>query len=117
MNKLEELYQEIADLTKPKCLECKSGFAFRCCDRMYCEIAKEYAKEQGVELTFGDNVIPFLDNNNNCIVPPHLRPLCTLHNCKINSVGCTDDIAWDEKYFSLREQIEMHEISKYEQSR
>ena len=99
----------MSDLTKPKCLSCKNVWKYNCCDRMYCEIAKEFAESQGVILEYTENQIPFLDNDNNCIVPPHLRPLCTLHNCSINSIGCTDDKEWDEQYFNLRNQIENEE--------
>lgn len=106
---LEVLYKEMAELTKPKCLGCNNGWKHNCCDTMYCQIAKEFAKDQGVELEFTNNEIPFLDDDNNCIVPPHLRPLCTLHNCAINSVGCTDDKIWDEQYFKLKDKINNEE--------
>ena len=38
-----------------------------------------------------------------CTMPPHFRPLCTLHLCSISSLGTTGDAELDEKYFSLRE--------------
>ena len=42
-----------------------------------------------------------------CVVPPYLRPLCTLHVCSINSIGVDlKDSDFTEKYFKLRDQIE-----------
>ena len=110
---LEDLYKQMAELTKPKCLSCKSGWKHKCCDPMYCAMAKEYAKECNIELEYTGNTIPFLDDNYNCIVPPHLRPLCTLHTCDINSKGVTSDPDWDAEYFRLREMIDNEELKRY----
>jgi hypothetical protein len=41
-----------------------------------------------------------------CVCPPHLRPLCTLHVCNINSFGFDpQDPEFNDKYFALRDKI------------
>jgi len=45
-----------------------------------------------------------------CTAAPHLRPLCTLHTCQISSIGTSRNPQWDERYFALREQIEIAEF-------
>lgn len=97
---LEKLYREMYELTNPKCGECKIPFS--CCDPFTCEMVKEFAAEQGKHFELIDGM--FLEDNA-CIIPPHLRPLCTLHVCAINSNGCTSDPEWDKKYFELRAKI------------
>lgn len=74
---------------------------------MYCAITRDYAAEQGVQLVeTGHPTLPFMGPNG-CTIEPHLRPLCTLHTCAINSFGFKpDDMAWTERYFKLREAIE-----------
>jgi len=104
--KLVVLYEKMSQLTAPVCAnECRVPKS--CCDRMYCEIADEYAKEQGVTLTRGDHpTLPFMSASG-CTVPPHLRPICTVHVCCINSLGFKPgDMKWTKKYFKLREKIE-----------
>ena len=104
--KLVVLYEKMSQLTAPVCAnECRVPKS--CCDRMYCEIADEYAKEQGVTLTRGDHpTLPFMSASG-CTVPPHLRPICTVHVCCINSLGFKpNDPKWTKKYFKLREKIE-----------
>jgi hypothetical protein len=73
---------------------------------MYCSMAAEYAQEEyGEELVpTGHPTIPFMGPNG-CTVQPYLRPLCTLHTCKINSLGFTKDPDWDRQYFELRDKI------------
>lgn len=102
---LQILFEEMSKLTQPKCAQCKIPFS--CCSQEYCEIAKNYAKEKGIELIETNHPkLPFMGPNG-CIVPPYLRPLCTLHVCSINSLGYDpQDPKFTEKYFQLREQIE-----------
>jgi hypothetical protein len=53
--------------------------------------------------------LPFLETKDKtaCTVPPHLRPLCTLHHCGINGIGFKlGDPEWTKKYFDLRQKIE-----------
>ena len=96
----------MADLTFAKCRQ-KCHLLGSCCEPAYCDIAREYAAEKGVTLQEQGGTIPFLDENKHCVVPPHLRPLCTLHQCDINDLGFSPgDPEWTNKYFELRERIE-----------
>ncbi len=99
------LYQEMADITLPKCKQCRAPLS--CCSPEYCHMAIEYAaQEWGVELKeTGHSELPLMGKNG-CVAAPHLRVLCTLHVCCINSLGCdVKDLPWTEKYFDLREKI------------
>ena len=108
---LEAAYQKMAGLTKPKCggSGCAPYKPGRCCERMYCEMAKSIAMDEyGVDLEYVDSAadVPFLKDGA-CVVPPHMRPLCTLHTCKISAIGCDPtDPTWTKEYFALRDQIE-----------
>lgn len=115
MKKLVSLYAKMAALTAPECQStCKNPFS--CCDQAYCEAAIQYAKDNwGVILTpvngkdARGQPLPLMGDNG-CIAPPHLRPLCTLHTCEINSLGCKKgDPNWTRKYFTLRSKIEAAE--------
>lgn len=98
----KKLYQEMYELTEPKCGSCKVPHS--CCDPFTCQMVKEYASKQGEKYELIDGM--FLKDDK-CIIPPHLRPICTLHVCSINSLGCDPkDPKWTRKYFSLRERIE-----------
>jgi hypothetical protein len=77
---------------------------------MYCGCAEEYARDEwGVDLTplkTGHPTLPFMGDSG-CVVPVHLRPLCTIHTCEIAANGFKrGDTEWTEKYFELRERIE-----------
>jgi hypothetical protein len=107
-DQLVVLFQQMADMTLPECKSCRVPLS--CCDSMYCGCAEEYAKEEwGVDLTplkTDHPKLPFMGPDG-CVVPPHLRPLCSLHTCSINNIGIKPgDPAWTEKYFKVREQIE-----------
>jgi len=92
-------------LTRPECGRCRVPLS--CCDEMYCQMAIEYAKnEWGVELKTTDHPKLPLMGPTGCTAAPHLRPICTVHTCQINSVGTSGNAEWDQKYFTLREQIE-----------
>ena len=101
-----QLWQEMADLTMSKCRE-KCNRLGSCCSPEYCDMARDMAKEKGVELKTTDNPnLPFLGQDGKCTVPPHLRPLCTLHQCDINGWGfCPEDPKWTKKYFQLRNKL------------
>lgn len=107
--RLVALYGEMAALTLPKCAQGCShpSLKYSCCSPEYCEMARDYAKEEwGVELqpTTHDR-LPFMGPTG-CVVPAHLRPLCTLHNCRINSIGFdVYDPTWSKKYLKLRDEI------------
>jgi len=80
-------------------------------------MAMEMAKERGVELTpTGHSKLLFMSGTG-CVVPPHLRPLCTLHTCDINSWGFKPndtDGEWTKKYFDIRNKIEDEEWKNLE---
>lgn len=102
---LVQLMQQMADLTLPECQKCRLPLS--CCDSMYCEMAMEYAKEElGVTLEKTDHPILPLMGLTGCTAAPHLRPLCTLHTCKINGIGSSGNSDWDRQYFELREKID-----------
>lgn len=104
-----ELYQLMADHTAPECAKnCRKPHT--CCDDSYCGMAQAYAKLRGVELEpIEGSKIRFLGPNG-CIVPPNLRPICTLHTCAINSFGFKPgDPAWTQRYFEIRDMIDEEE--------
>lgn len=101
----EELFQKMADMTLPKCKQCPLPYS--CCSPEYCEMAIRVAKRNGVTLEPTDHPKLPLMSETGCIAPPHLRPLCTLHVCCINSIGCDpNDPKWTKEYFELRAKIE-----------
>lgn len=104
----EQLFKEMAELTLPKCKECPRPMS--CCDPMYCEIAEGYSKERGFPVPEKHaGRLPFMGPNG-CVMPPHQRPLCTLHVCSINGLGFDPkDPEWTKNYFKLREKIENYD--------
>jgi hypothetical protein len=92
------------ELTNPKCGECRLPHS--CCSNDYCEAAMEFADEQGIKLERTNHPTLLFMGENGCTVPPHLRPLCTVFECSINSMGISKDQFWDEKYWTLRELID-----------
>lgn len=113
---LVRAYQAMADLTRPRCgVElCKTRNPNRCCDAFYCEMAARWAREEwGVELQpTGHPAIPFMGPQG-CTVAPHLRPICTVHECTINSVGCdVRDEKFTERYFEIRAEIDRLEYAR-----
>jgi len=106
--KLKDMYQQIADLSKKQCeSDCfkLDNHIGSCCSVMYCEIAKKLAEENGVKLETTDNPkLPFMGRDG-CVVPPWLRPMCSIHICDKSLL----DAKFSKKYFSLREKMELHE--------
>jgi hypothetical protein len=103
----------MADLTAPECAGIGEGSCrvpHTCCDELACSITKAFAASQGVTLPEyppRDHRGAFYLSESGCTVAPHLRPLCTLHTCKINGLGFKPgDPKWTAKYFRLRAQIE-----------
>ena len=98
--KLTQL-QEIYKLTEPECrLNCRCLQSF--CSSEYCDLAEEFAKEQDVILQIQSHPRLKYMGPKGCIVPLHLRPLCTLHVCSINGYGFKPgDDNWTGKYFKL----------------
>ena len=109
--KLEDLYSQMHELTKPECAGCKVPYS--CCHHAYCDMAEQIAQLRNIDVEpykTGHFTLPFMGSSG-CNLPPHLRPLCTLHTCEINAFGCKrNDPQWTEKYFDLREQIEILEF-------
>jgi hypothetical protein len=106
MNELIKLWQQMYELTRfsDECRECR--FNYSCCSPEYCQMAMDYAAETwGETLTPTDHPRLPLMGPKGCIAPPHVRPFCTLHTCKINSMGFTNNPAWDKQYFDLRDKI------------
>jgi len=106
--KLVILFQSMYEMTNPECAKCRAPRS--CCDAMYCHCAEEVAREEwGVDVTplkTDHPTLPFMGPTG-CVLEPHLRPLCTLHTCDINSIGLKKgDPEWTNKYFKLREQID-----------
>ena len=112
--KLIEAYACIAQISKEHgCMKCRVPMS--CCSAEYCFIAKQYAKESwGIELQpITSGPLPFISEGNGCIVPAHLRPICSLHACQINSVGFfPNDKQATESYFILRNEIEKLEAER-----
>ena len=100
------LFREMSELTAPECAKnCKIPHS--CCDDMYCGMAEEIALDQhGITLTRTSHPTLRFMGPNGCTVEPHLRPLCTLHTCAVNSHGFKPgDPEWTKRYFDLREKI------------
>ena len=109
IEKLKQLYREMAELTKPEC-DHTCLCPHSCCAPEYCEDAKKYAKEEfGITLKEEPPTkkgLLFIGEHG-CTVEPYLRPNCTVHTCDINSFGVKrGDPVWTEKYFQLRGRIE-----------
>jgi hypothetical protein len=103
--KQQKLWAEMASLTMEKCKQHCHALG-SCCDPLYCDEARRYAQQQGIVLKEIGNEIPFLTAGGVCVVPPYLRPICTVHQCKIASLGLDPkDPKWTKRYFQLREQL------------
>ncbi len=105
------LYQAMADLTRPKCGECRIPLS--CCDPMYCDMARDLIAKAGILIEeTGHQTLRYMSPTG-CVVPPHLRPLCTLHVCSINGLGFDPkDPEFTKKYFALRKKIDSAESKK-----
>ena len=107
--KLINLYREMSALTSPECAStCRAPHS--CCDRMYCDDARQWAKEKWrIDLTpeyKTEQKLPFM-RENGCVVAPHLRPVCTVHTCQINGIGHKPgDPKWTKTYFSIRNKLD-----------
>lgn len=106
MNDIEkQLWQDMADLTYEKCQKTCTSLG-NCCHGTYCEVAAETMESDGEKAP----PMPFVVDGR-CIIPPHYRKICSIHHCKISSLGYDkDDPEWTERYFALRDKIEaIHE--------
>lgn len=105
------LWSEMAALTAPMCAGIGKGACrvpHSCCSPEYCDMALAYAAEVGEPLArTGHQTLPLMGPNG-CTAAPHLRQLCTLHVCCVNSSGCNPrDAEWTKRYFSLRRKLEL----------
>ena len=101
MPKLKTLYEQMVNLTKPKCGKCNVPHG--CCSREHYEEVKSYAKKE-YDILLEPTIHPTLPfmGTNGCIVEPYLRPICSVHVCE---KWYMTDLEFREKYFDLREQI------------
>ena len=111
------LYQALHELTMPECRACRVPLS--CCAPEYCEFAQEVASERWdvdlVPLRTNHPILPFMSEKDGCgcVISPHLRPLCTFHTCDVNSLGGKrGDLAWTDRYFKIRNEIEDLEYQK-----
>lgn len=101
----KDLYQKIADLTRPKCAECRVPLS--CCSAEYCHMTIELAKESyGIDLKPTNHPTLPLMGEYGCIAEPYLRPACALHLCSINSLGFDKDPKFNKEYYQIRGKIE-----------
>lgn len=103
------LFQKMADHTKPECANtCRAPHS--CCSPEYCGMAIEVARQDwGVDITplkTEHSRLPFMGEHG-CVVPPHFRPLCTLHTCQVSGFGFKPgDPNWNQKYWKIRNEID-----------
>ena len=112
-NPLHILYQQVADITKPLCLagtDCGplADKPYHCCEKRYCDMAAKFALDgYGIVLEPTEHEIPFMSSEG-CIVPLHLRPVCTLHVCSISWAGTStieNNPIKTEEFLALRQRI------------
>ncbi len=119
-DKLIAKYQEMSDLTKPKCDNCFASLGPNsCCSKIACEISLQWAREKyKVDLRHLFNAaakIPFLDSKTGCRIAPHYRPHCTNYTCAIHAFGFDkDDVQWTSEYYTLRGEIDYWEWEQYD---
>ena len=114
------LWQKMAEHTcvkcgTPHCRIIEEIRPNRCCDQEYCQLTKKYAQERfGIELQPTNHpTLPFMGPTG-CTVAPYLRPICSLHQCSINSIGVLrGDPEWTLEYFRLREEIDRLEDERH----
>lgn len=112
----KKLWKDMADLTKPYCLE-KCKIPRSCCSKENCWITMEYAREEfQIELKETENKeIPLLGKDG-CTAEPYLRPFCTLHVCCISGLGFDpNDAEWTNRYFRLREEIDLKMLEEMQE--
>jgi hypothetical protein len=107
-NDMRAICQRMADLTYLYCKKhCK--ILGSCCNSDYCDMADRYAQGKGITIQKIGNKIPFLGENDVCIVPPEYRILCTCHQCDIGSLGFFKDDSLGvltKEYFAIRCEID-----------
>ena len=98
---LRDIFQELAAHTAPACAGCRVPPL--CCSPDQCRITQSMAQDEfHVDLTpliVPDSPLPFLGPQG-CVVPPHLRPTCSVHVC---GQHLSKDSDWTRRYWALRE--------------
>ena len=104
----------MSDMTSPVCEnECVQyrDKKYRCCEIKYCRLAAKFAKEKyDIDLQPTGNTELLFMGEHGCVVPPHLRPICTLHVCPISysDKSCINNSEQrTQEYFYLRKEIEV----------
>ena len=98
---LERKYREIAEFTRPRCMEeCPEPGA--CCASRYCDEAERRAGEFGVRLSVQRHPSLKFMGEGGCVVPPYLRPLCAVHVCEFHVLR---DPPFAGRYLALREEV------------
>ena len=103
---LVQLYQVMYEHTKDRCDGCRGPAS--CCHPSICEsVIQEAWFKWGLMLqATGEHPWLPLMGCDGCSVAPHLRPLCTVHSCCIQSVGGDpSDPLWTERYWELRNEL------------
>ena len=99
--RLDDLYQRVANLTKPKCASCNVPFG--CCSPDIGLFVEEQLKEIGVIYPkTGNKKCQYLSDEG-CATPPKHRPLCSVHVCEKHYII---DQKFAQEYFDLREEID-----------
>lgn len=109
------LYKELADVTTKHCIKTCARMG-ACCSKEYCDIAIGCALDiYGMELQVTGNLkLPLLNEDGTCSAPPHVRPMCTAHQCDIAGVAILKGEPEEtKKYFSLRNEIDILEIERF----
>lgn len=98
---MQDLWTEMYEMTNAECKKCRVPLS--CCSPEYCEMVEQDSQAQGIVLQRTDHpTLPFMGPDG-CIVPPHLRPICTVHTCDITSLGFhRSNPDWTERYWKLR---------------
>ncbi|MCZ6843227.1 MAG: hypothetical protein O7G32_10405 [SAR324 cluster bacterium] len=101
LDDLIDKYQEMADLTKPMCMQdCPEPGG--CCDARYCDAAEARAGEFGVQLPRQRHETLKYMGPRGCVVPPYLRPLCAVHVCEFYVLRKK---SFARRYLPLREEV------------
>lgn len=119
LNELVEAAEAVYQHTRDECGQCKAPHS--CCSPEYCEMAEEYSREDlGIDVSAqrtSHRKLPFMGETG-CVLAPHLRPLCTMHTCDVNSLGFKPgDQAWSSKYFELRSRYEKVSLDIFMENR
>jgi hypothetical protein len=113
LEKLIEMYQQMSDLTAPECAH-TCMIPHHCCQAAQCEDTINFAQRYyGVTLARTTHPRLPLMSPSGCTAAPHLRPVCTVHTCDVNSFAgkfdrktSTIDKEWTLRYFKLRDEID-----------